>query len=91
MRKFLDGLLRWIRLKRPAKPFVPGMTLKPGETAELPFQLPTELQALVDSGLELEFRQGPVIKCWHDYLSDVAIIIGGQNYGRLSLSWSERE
>lgn len=29
-------IARWFRMRRPPKPFVPGMTLLPGESAEIP-------------------------------------------------------
>lgn len=58
---------RWWNRRKPPKPFVPGMTLAPGESAVLDCPFPDEIQEQLNelrlAGVPLTFEQGPTVQC----------------------------
>lgn len=68
--------------KTPVRPFVPGMTLAPGESTDIPFDLaevlrPQVIQAINDGRSKLEMRQRPVIQNGTHYESQVDVFVDG--------------
>ncbi len=89
------GAMKWWRRKQapapaPEQPFTPGMTLAPGERAQLRFMLPPEVAELVEAGGVLTTRESTRYEIvpgrWELV---VALLVDGKHVANVKVSWTE--
>jgi hypothetical protein len=75
------------------KPFKQGMTLAPGESASLAFELPEHLSSYLDGkirqGALVVMDQGPTVQDGNTFRRLVTIMVNGEPFAKVTLSWEQ--
>ena len=81
----------WLNSRKPPKPFVPGMTIEPGESAVfalenfLPDDVSAELQRLADSGADIQVVDQGAVQNGNIVTTNFAIIVNNRMYGEFQM------